>query len=209
MALKNNKQEELPFPVEVVTEEEMTDDQEVTSTEIVVSETETQLADYEILNPELPMATKIGPAVQVAETLKKVIEAQGLVKTGLNKKAPEEKYVLTGGWAMLNTFMGLTPVTKVVGEIRNDKGKIRGYKAQCTLLRNPEYKNGDIVGGTVVSHAEASATVEGFQKETSTMMSMAETRAFNKATRQELGWIMEMAGFQGTPAEEMPTFRGK
>jgi hypothetical protein len=24
-----------------------------------------------------------------------------------------------------------------------------------------------------------------------------------------LGWIMEMAGFQGTPAEEMPTFRGK
>ena len=167
------------------------------------------LPDYAILNPDLPMSKKVDVTVRIADTLKTVIESQGLVMTGLNKKNPEEKYVLTGGWEMLNTFMGITPVTKVIDEIRNDKGRITGYKSSCTLLRNPVYENGKIVGGTVVGYAEASATKEGFQKETSTMMSMSGTRAFNKATRQSLGWIMEMAGYQGTPAEEMPTFKGK
>lgn len=165
------------------------------------------LADYEILNPELPMSEKVDITVRVADTLKKVIEAQRLVITGLNKKNPKEKYVLTGGWEMLNTFMGITPVTRVIDEITNDKGRIVGYKSACTLLRNPVYENGKIVGGVVVGYAEASATKEGFQKETSSMMSMSGTRAFNKATRQSLGWIMQMAGYQGTPAEEMPTFR--
>lgn len=173
-----------------------------------VSTNNSQLADYEILNPEIPMSQKIDTTVKVADTLKTVVEAQGLVMTGLNKQKPEEKYVLTGGWEMLNTFMGITPITRVIDEIRNDKGMIRGYKASCTLLRNPVYENGEIVGGTVVGYAEASATKEGFQKETSSMMSMAQTRAFNKATRQSMGWIMQMAGYQGTPAEEMPTYRG-
>ena len=108
---------------------------------------------------------------------------------------------------MLNTFMGIISVTRVIGEVKNDKGRIRGYKASCTLLKNPVYKDGEIVGGTVMGYAEASATVEGFQKETSSMMSMAQTRAYNKATRNSLGWVMQMAGYQGTPAEEMPTFR--
>ena len=68
MALKNNKQEELPFPVEVVTEEEtVTDDQEVT-TDIAVSESQT-LPDYAILNPEIPMSAKVGVATNVANTL--------------------------------------------------------------------------------------------------------------------------------------------
>ena len=98
MAIKNQTtEEELPFPVEVVTEEEMTDDQEVTSTEIVVSETETKLADYEILNPELPMSVKVGVATNVANCLSDLIKSQGLVKKGLNKKDPEAEYVLVEG----------------------------------------------------------------------------------------------------------------
>lgn len=185
------EEEELPFPVEKVAE----------------SSANTQLADYEILNPERPMTEKISITVNVANTLKTIVEAQGLVMTGLNKKNPEEKYVLKGGWEMLNTFMGIASITRVIDEIRNDKNRIVGYKASCTLLKDPEYVNGEIQGGKVMGYAEASATREGFQKETSSMMSMAQTRAYNKATRNCMGWIMQMAGFQGTPAEEMPTFK--
>ena len=193
---------------EVVTNEEIeTETIDDSLTVIDESANNNQLADYEILNPEIPMVQKIEPAVKVADVLKRVVEAQGLVITGLNKKKPDEKYVLKGGWEMLNTFMGITPVTRVIDEIRNDKQRIVGYKASCTLLKDPIYENGEIKGGKVMGYAEASATREGFQKDISSMMSMAQTRAYNKATRNCMGWIMQMAGFEGTPAEEMPTYR--
>ena len=210
MAIKNQTtEEELPFPVEVVTEEEMTDDQEVTSTEIVVSETETKLADYEILNPELPMSVKVGVATNVANCLSDLIKSQGLVKKGLNKKDPEAEYVLVEGWEVLGTMLGIVPITEIVEPICNDKGKVRGYKARAYLYRNPVMENGKIIGGTLIATTEASATVEGFQKDTASMMSMAQTRALGKAYRMALSWIMKMAGYEGTPAEEMNTFRGK
>ena len=207
MAIKNTKEEELPFPVEVVTEEEMTDDQE--TTEIVVSESETQLADYEILNPDLPMSVKVGVATNVANCLSDLIKSQGLVKKGLNKKDPEAEYVLVEGWEVLGTMLGIVPITEIVEPICNDKGKVRGYKARAYLYRNPIMENGKIIGGTLIATTEASATVEGFQKDTASMMSMAQTRALGKAYRMALSWIMKMAGYEGTPAEEMSNFRGK
>ena len=204
---KNNEEEELPFPVEVVTEEEMTDDQE--TTEMVVSESETQLADYEILNPDLPMSVKVGVATNVANCLSDLIKSQGLVKKGLNKKDPEAEYVLVEGWEVLGTMLGIVPITEIVEPICNDKGKVRGYKARAYLYRNPIMENGKIIGGTLIATTEASATVEGFQKDTASMMSMAQTRALGKAYRMALSWIMKMAGYEGTPAEEMSNFRGK
>ena len=204
---KNTKEEELPFPVEVVTEEEMTDDQE--TTEMVVSESETQLADYEILNPDLPMSVKVGVATNVANCLSDLIKSQGLVKKGLNKKDPEAEYVLVEGWEVLGTMLGIVPITEIVEPICNDKGKVRGYKARAYLYRNPIMENGKIIGGTLIATTEASATVEGFQKDTASMMSMAQTRALGKAYRMALSWIMKMAGYEGTPAEEMSNFRGK
>ena len=204
---KNNEEEELPFPVEVVTEEEMTDDQE--TTEMVVSESETQLADYEILNPDLPMSVKVGVATNVANCLSDLIKSQGLVKKGLNKKDPEAESVLVEGWEVLGTMLGIVPITEIVEPICNDKGKVRGYKARAYLYRNPIMENGKIIGGTLIATTEASATVEGFQKDTASMMSMAQTRALGKAYRMALSWIMKMAGYEGTPAEEMSNFRGK
>ena len=197
--------------VEIVSDKELIektdDDVPETAIQSVNNNNGGALADYEILNPEIPINEKINITVKVADSLKTIVKHQGLVKKGLNKQKPEEEYVLKPGWEMLNTFMGITSVTKVIGDIRNDKGRIVGYKAQCTLLKDPEYVNGEIVGGKVMSYAEASATREGFQKDTSSMMSMAQTRAYNKATRNCMGWIMQMAGFQGTPAEEMPSFK--
>jgi len=205
MALKNNKQEELPFPVEVVTEEEPV---EQTSTEIQPVEKQSQLADYEILNPELPMTMKVGVATNVANCLSDLIKSQGLVKKGLNKKDPEAEYVLVEGWEVLGTMLGIVPITNVVDEIKNPKGRVVGYKARAYLYRNPIMEHGEIVGGNLIATTEASATVEGFQKDTASMMSMAQTRALGKCYRMALSWIMKMAGYEGTPAEEMNTFRG-
>ena len=209
MALKTKQskieeEEELPFPVEVVTEEEP-----ITEVAVVDQPQNTQLADYELLNPDLPMSVKVGVATNVANCLSDLIKSQGLVKKGLNKKDPDAEYVLVEGWEVLGTMLGSVPVTEIVEPICNDKGKVRGYKARAYLYRNPVMEHGEIVSGTLIATTEASATVEGFQKDTAGMMSMAQTRALGKCYRMALSWIMKMAGYEGTPAEEMNTFRGE
>ena len=204
MKKKETLDEELPFPVEVVTEEELTDDQ----TQLTVTETQT-LPDYAILNPEIPMSAKVGVATNVANVLAPLVRDQGLTVKGLNKGNSEAEYVTVEGWEVLGTMLGIVPVTTIIDEIKNDKGRIIGYKARATLYQNPIIENDEIVGGTVIARAEATADRSGFQKDLFAIASMAQTRALGKAYRMGLSWIMKMAGFEGTFAEDMPKYRGK
>lgn len=201
-----NEQEILVEKVEVVKEEELPKEQE---NDIV--EVNDTLADYQILNPELPMPVKVNVAVSVANCLSDVIRSQDLVKTGLNKKDPNAEYVLIDGWEILGTMLGITPVSRITGEIKNKQGRTVGYKARAYLYRNAtinyDADGNEIISGTLVASAEASADKTGWQKEGFSMMSMAQTRALSKSYRSALGWIMKMAKFEPTPAEEMPDYK--
>lgn len=188
---------------------EVTNPETTTDNAVVQVENNEVLPDYAILNPELPMRVKVQVATEVADTLKDLITTQGLVKKGLNKKDPEAEYVLVEGWEVLGTMLGIVPVTEIVEEIKNKQGHNVGFKARATLYRNPIIENGTIVSGTVLSTAEAYATKDGFQKEYFSMASMAQTRALGKAYRMTLSWVIKMAGFEPTPAEEMPKFEGR
>ncbi len=203
MALKTKQdEEELPFPVEVVSDEEV----EQSTTEIV--ETDKPLPDYAILNPDIPMSAKVGVATNVANTLAPLVRNQGLVVKGLNRSNKEAEYVTVEGWEVLGTFLGIVPVTTIISEIKNKQERTVGYVARATLYQNPIMENDEIVGGTVIARAEAQADRTGFQKDLFAIASMAQTRALGKAYRMGLSWIMKMAGFEGTPAEEMPKFKG-
>jgi hypothetical protein len=204
MALKSKTKEE-PLQVEVVTDEVKTDDQ---PQEIQVVE-ENTLPDYAILNPEIPMSTKVGVATNVANCLAPLVRNQGLVVKGLNTKDKEAEYVTVEGWEVLGTMLGIVPDTRIVEEMKNDKGRTIGFKARATLYQNPVIDDGKIVGGTVLSTAEAYCTKDDFQKKFFSMASMAQTRALGKAYRMALSWIMKMAGFEATFAEDMPKYRGK
>lgn len=203
MALKTKQDEELPFQVEVVSDEEV----EQSATEIV--ETNKPLPDYAILNPDVPMSAKVGVATNVANTLAPLVRNQGLVVKGLNRSNKEAEYVTVEGWEVLGTFLGIVPVTTIISEIKNKQERTVGYVARATLYQNPIIENDEIVGGTVIARAEAQADRSGFQKDLFAIASMAQTRALGKAYRMGLSWIMKMAGFEGTPAEDMPKFRGK
>lgn len=196
--------EELPFPVEVVTDEEINDDQ----TELAVVEEQT-LPDYAILNPEIPMSAKVGVATNVANTLAPLVREQGLTVKGLNRSNKDAEYVTVEGWEVLGTFLGIVPVTTIIDEMKNDKGRTIGYVARATLYQNPIIQNDEIVGGTVIARAEAQADKSGFQKDLFAIASMAQTRALGKAYRMGLSWIMKMAGFEPTFAEDMPKYRGQ
>ena len=200
MALKTREEE--PLVGELVTNEEInTVEEEETSIQ-------TTLPDYAILNPEIPMSQKVDVAVNVANTLAPLVRSQGLVEKGLNKSNPDEEYVRVEGWEVLGTFLGIVPVTTIIREVTNSKGRAVGYVARATLYQNPIIENDEIVGGTVIARAEAQADKSGFQRDLFAIASMAQTRALGKAYRMGLSWIMKMAGFEGTPAEEMPKFRG-
>ena len=115
MALKKTEtQEELPFPVEVVTED---DDQQ--TNELTVIEETKPLPDYAILNPEIPMSAKVGVATNVANTLAPLVRDQGLTVKGLNTRNKEAEYVTVEGWEVLGTFLGIVPVTTIISEIKN------------------------------------------------------------------------------------------
>ena len=206
MALKTKQTqiEDEPLQVEVV-DEIKTDDQ---TQEIAVVEKQT-LPDYAILNPEIPMSTKVGVATNVANCLAPLVRNQGLVVKGLNAKDKEAEYVTVEGWEVLGTMLGIVPDTRIVEEMKNDKDRTIGFKARATLYQNPTFEDGKIIGGHVLATAEAYCTRDDFQKKYFSMASMAQTRALGKAYRMALSWIMKMAGFEGTYAEDMEGFRGK
>ena len=151
------------------------------------------MPDYAILNPEIPMSQKVEVATNVANTLAPLVRGQGLSVKGLNKKAPEKEYVTVEGWEVLGTMLGIVPVTTITGEIKNKRGDTVGYKARATLYRNPIMQNDEIIGGTIISRAEAQADKTGFQKDLFSIASMAQTRALGKAYRMGLSWIIKMA----------------
>ena len=189
-----------------------TTEESVTTDVVVVEQVNDQpatLPDYAILNPEIPMSAKVKVATNVANTLAPLVREQGLSVKGLNKKKPKAEYVMVEGWEVLGTFLGITPITTTIAEIKNDKNRIVGYRARATLYLNPVVKNDEIVGGTIVARAEAQANIEGRQKDLFAIESMAQTRALGKAYRMGLSWIMKMAGFEGTFAEDMPKFKPK
>ena len=211
MAMKKQKEtiqaeivdEELPFPVPGV------DETEEQNNEIQVVDHPQNLPDYAILNPEIPMSTKVGVATNVANVLAPLVRDQGLTVKGLNKGNKDAEYVTVEGWEVLGTMLGIVPVTTIIDEMKNDKGRVIGYKARATLYQHPIIENDEIVGGTVIARAEATADRSGFQKDLFAIASMAQTRALGKAYRMGLSWIMKMAGFEGTFAEDMPKYRGK
>ena len=205
MALKSKKEEEqttIPAEaIEVVNEETVTD--------VTVKNDEENLPDYAILNPELPMSVKVGVATNVANTLAPLVRQQGLVVKGLNSKDKDAEYVTVEGWEVLGTMLGIVPDTRVVEEMKNDKGIVVGFKARATLYQNPTIDDGKIIDGHVLATAEAYCTKDDYQKKYFSMASMAQTRALGKAYRMALSWIVKMAGFEATYAEDMEAFRGK
>lgn len=179
----------------------------VNEEESTLVETNQTLPDYAILNPEIPMTAKVEVAIKVANTLAPLVREQGLAIKGLNKKNPEKEYVMVEGWEVLGTVLGIVPVTTIIEDIKNKQDRTIGYKARATLYQNPIIQNDEIMGGTVIARAEAQADKSGYQNDLFAIASMAQTRALGKAYRMGLSWIMKMAGFEGTPAEEMPKFR--
>lgn len=128
-------------------------------------------------------------ATEVANVLKDVIEKQKLFTVISGRK-----YVRVEGWATLGTIIGILPVEDQV--IEHPDGS---FEATVKLVRQSD---GGMVGrGSALcgSDERTWGSRDRFARR-----SMAITRATGKAYRLGLSWIMSLAGYEPTPAEEMP-----
>jgi len=133
--------------------------------------------------PEL-IATR---ATAVADLLARIIREQKLYATIQGKE-----YVLVEGWTLAGTLLGVFPVLVWTRKLDD------GWEARVEART----RDGAIVGA---AESECLRSERKWARaEDYAIRSMASTRATSKALRQPLGFVITLAGFEATPADEIP-----
>ena len=129
-------------------------------------------------------------ATRAAKPLAKVVDDQKLwVQIG------QSKHVRVEGWSLLGSMLGVFPVTVWSRKI---EGEDPGWEARVEART----RDGAVVGAAEAECLRSESTWKN--RDDYALRSMAQTRATSKALRQPLGFVMQLAGFNPTPAEEMP-----
>jgi len=128
----------------------------------------------------------ITTVAETANALSTVIDKQRL-----SVSIQGRKHVLVEGWTLLGTMLGVFPVCVWTRKLEN------GWEARVEART----RDGSVVGA---AEAECLRSERSWaSRDDYALRSMAQTRATSKALRQPLGFVMTMAGFSATPAEEM------
>lgn len=119
-----------------------------------------------------------------------------IVKNDLYTDIKGKNYVNVEGWQIAGAFTGLYPVVEVVENLSRD-GVGYKYRAEVSLRD----KEGNKVGYGVATCSNKEPGKGSFEEYA--IASMAQTRAVGKAFRLRIGWLLKVAGYETTPAEEM------
>lgn len=112
-----------------------------------------------------------------------------------------KQFLEFGDWQTLARFFGATVATDWTKPIMRD-GKVIGYEAKSVVMHK----------GEIISSAEGMCTIDEAKwsnRDEYAVRSMAQTRTGAKALRNAFGWVAELAGYSGTPAEEMDGIVGR
>jgi len=131
-------------------------------------------------------AEVIKRATEVADALKGVLDKQGLTS-----RIQGRDYVQVEGWTTCGAMLGVVPVVEWTRPLAN------GWEARVAART---------LDGRVIGGAEASCTRDETKWRNAdeyALRGMAQTRATSRALRGPLGFIVTLAGYAATPAEEM------
>jgi len=153
-----------------------------------IVKTQSQPVQLGTLAAATPKALVAG-AAEAANALADVVK-----KAGLSVNIQGRQYVRVEGWTTLGTMLGV-----VAREVETKALQDGSYVSTVELVRMSD--------GAVISRASAEC---GGPREPTwqrrppyARRSMAQTRATGKACRLAFSWIMALAGYEATPAEEM------
>jgi hypothetical protein len=149
---------------------------------------------------DLVPANLFGTADPDAVVAKAAKQAGALAKVvrdkNLSVQIRQSTHVRVEGWTLLGSMLGVFPVCVSTEPVEVEGAK--GYKATVEART---------LAGAVVGRAEAlclRSETRWRSADEYAVLSMAQTRATSKALRNPLGFIMALAGYNPTPAEEMP-----
>jgi hypothetical protein len=164
----------------------------------------------------------IEEATRVADQLRKVIEDQKLYAVmGTDQNGRPRKHIVVEAWQTLAAMHQVYPLIEwtrptddfvprivVTDWFTDARGKKRkevtieqigqgGWAARCVVTN----RDGNPIGG---AEAECRYEEERWRdRDSYSLRSMAQTRAISKALRGTLAYIVTLAGYNTTPAEEM------
>ena len=131
-------------------------------------------------------------SAEIAKALASVINSQKLFV-----RIQDKNYVRVEGWTTLAGMMGITPM-----EVDCEFFERNGYGV---FVATVSLVNAD---GRVIARATAECGSYGDgpwpDRAEYAKRSMAITRATSKACRLAFSWVMTLAGYEATPAEEVP-----
>lgn len=160
--------------------------QEVESTQLAVR---TEITLFGTSEP----AEVVERAGKVASALADVIR-----KKGLFKKIGPKEHVFVEGWTLCGSMLGVFPVcvwTRPIPSKGTDDNL--GWEARVEART---------IHGQIVGAAEAQCLYgerNWRDRDDFALRSMAQTRATSKALKMPLGFVLTLAGYSATPAEEM------
>jgi hypothetical protein len=143
-----------------------------------------RLGSLAVANHEAVITT----ATSIAKSLADIVNSRKLFSVISGRK-----FVRVEGWSTMGAMLGVLPREKEVAELENGD-----FLAVVELIRSSD---GAVVG-------QGSAIVGGDEptwnkRPRYARRSMALTRATGKAFRLGFSWIISLAGYETTPAEEM------
>lgn len=124
-----------------------------------------------------------------------------IIQNHLFSNIKGKNYVNVEGWQIAGAFTGIFPVVEKCENL-SDETCYR-YRAEVSL----KDKEGATVGYGVAICTNKEAGKKGFDEYA--VASMAQTRAVGKAFRLKIGWLLKVAGYETTPAEEMNATEGE
>lgn len=145
-------------------------------------------------------------ATAVSKALMGVVRSQNL-SVRLRMGGKESEYLLIEAWTMLGSMVGVFPRVEWTRAIKED-GKSIGWEARVEAVT----RSGAVVGAaeSMCTRDESTTKRDGSvvhrwaHADEHALRSMAQTRASSKALATCLRFVAVLAGFAGTPAEEMP-----
>jgi hypothetical protein len=175
----------------------------------------TDLAPLDLMPTSTPKAV-----IEAAKSI--AVELTALVKqSGWEVKIAGRPHLKVEAWQTLANFYGCTPRTVSTAPI--SYGSADGWEAVAEILHR---ESGRVIGrgeGMCLNDEENWSTRPKYNWDEATnkktyigevevpayaLRSMAQTRASAKAMRLVFAWIIVLAGYEGTPAEEMPGAEG-
>jgi len=154
---------------------------------------ETGLVKSDVLQPiAISPEAQVQKASEMARVLQRVVKEAKLAR----KFGGEKEHLQFEAWQTIGQFFNCTPITEWTKPIM-EEGKIIGWESRVNVV-NTE--------GRVIGCAESMCMRDEANwrnKPNYALRSMSQTRAGGKALRSIFAWVAVLAGYSGTPAEEM------